>query len=43
MRIVFMATGEIALSYLYVLPENMSQMIPAACLFATVFTLRQKF
>ncbi|HTG48900.1 MAG TPA: LptF/LptG family permease [Gemmatimonadales bacterium] len=31
--------GTIALSYLYMLPESMSQMIPAATLFATVFTL----
>lgn len=31
--------GAIALSYLYVLPEDMAQMIPAACLFATVFTI----
>lgn len=29
----------IALSYFYSLPEEMAQMIPAACLFATVFTL----
>jgi lipopolysaccharide export system permease protein len=29
----------IALSYLFVLPEEMSRMIPAACLFATVFTI----
>jgi lipopolysaccharide export system permease protein len=34
-----LTAGAIALSYLYVIPENMSQMIPAACLFATVFTL----
>lgn len=31
--------GQIAISYLYKVPEGMSQMIPAACLFATVFTL----
>jgi len=30
---------DIAISYLFKLPENMAQMIPAACLFATVFTL----
>lgn len=29
----------IALSYLYTIPEKMGQMIPAACLFATVFTI----
>jgi lipopolysaccharide export system permease protein len=29
----------IALSYLYTFPEKMGQMIPAACLFATVFTI----
>lgn len=33
------APGTIALSYAYKLPEAMAQMIPAACLFATVFTL----
>lgn len=31
--------GAIALSFVYTIPESMSQMIPAACLFATVFTL----
>lgn len=31
--------GTITLSYLYVIPESMSNMIPAATLFATVFTL----
>ena len=31
--------GAIWLSYLYSIPEEMAQMIPAACLFATVFTL----
>src|SRR5688572_25601146 len=34
-----LSPGTIALSYLYTLPESMSQMIPAATLFATVFTL----
>ncbi|HEX9892650.1 MAG TPA: LptF/LptG family permease [Gemmatimonadales bacterium] len=34
-----LSAGTIALSYLYQLPESMSQMIPAATLFATVFTL----
>jgi len=34
-----LTAGAIALSYVYVIPESMSQMIPAACLFATVFTL----
>jgi lipopolysaccharide export system permease protein len=34
-----LTAGTIALSYLYQLPESMSQMIPAATLFATVFTL----
>jgi lipopolysaccharide export system permease protein len=31
--------GAIALSYLYTIPESMAQMIPAASLFATVFTI----
>lgn len=34
-----LTAGAIALSYVYKLPEAMAQMIPAACLFATVFTL----
>lgn len=34
-----LTTGTIVLSYVYKLPEAMAQMIPAACLFATVFTL----
>ena len=34
-----LSPSAIALSYLYKVPESMSQMIPAACLFATVFTL----
>ena len=34
-----LSAGTIALSYVYQLPESMSQMIPAATLFATVFTL----
>lgn len=33
------APGAIVLSYLYSIPEHMGQMIPAACLFATVFTI----
>jgi len=31
--------GTITLSYLYVIPESMANMIPAATLFATIFTL----
>ena len=31
--------GTIALSYVYALPQNIAQMMPAACLFATVFTV----
>ncbi len=31
--------GTIALSYLYALPQNVAQMMPAACLFAAVFTV----
>lgn len=34
-----LSAGTIALSYLYTIPESMAQMIPAACLFATVFTI----
>jgi lipopolysaccharide export system permease protein len=34
-----LTAGTIALSYLYIIPESMAQMIPAACLFATVFTI----
>lgn len=34
-----LSPGTIALSYVYTIPESMSQMIPAATLFATVFTL----
>jgi len=34
-----LTAGTIALSYLYTIPESMAQMIPAACLFATVFTI----
>ncbi len=34
-----LAPGTIALSFLYAIPEEMSRMIPAACLFATVFTI----
>jgi lipopolysaccharide export system permease protein len=34
-----LSAGTIALSYVYQLPESMSLMIPAATLFATVFTL----
>jgi len=34
-----LAPGTIALSFLYVFPEEISRMIPAACLFATVFTI----
>jgi lipopolysaccharide export system permease protein len=34
-----LSATDIAISYLYTIPESMSQMIPAACLFATVFTL----
>lgn len=32
-------TGAIAVSYLFALPENIATMMPAACLFATVFTI----
>jgi lipopolysaccharide export system permease protein len=31
--------GTIALSYVYALPQNIAQMMPAACLFAAVFTV----
>jgi lipopolysaccharide export system permease protein len=31
--------GTIALSYVYALPQNVAQMMPAACLFAAVFTV----
>ena len=31
--------GTIALSYLYALPQNIATMMPAAALFATVFTV----
>ena len=34
-----LSAGTIALSYLFTIPESMAQMIPAACLFATVFTI----
>lgn len=34
-----LTAGTIALSYLFTIPESMAQMIPAACLFATVFTI----
>ncbi|HSR15367.1 MAG TPA: LptF/LptG family permease, partial [Gemmatimonadales bacterium] len=34
-----LSPADIAISYVFKLPESMAQMIPAACLFATVFTL----
>ena len=34
-----LAPGTIALSYVYALPQNIAQMMPAACLFAAVFTV----
>ncbi|HLG05047.1 MAG TPA: LptF/LptG family permease [Gemmatimonadales bacterium] len=34
-----LSAGTIALSYLYALPQNVAQMMPAACLFAAVFTV----
>lgn len=34
-----LTAGTIALSYLYALPQNIAQMMPAACLFAAVFTV----
>lgn len=34
-----LSAGTIALSYVYLVPDSMSKMIPAACLFATVFTI----
>ncbi|MGQ0704289.1 MAG: LptF/LptG family permease [Gemmatimonadales bacterium] len=34
-----LSAGTIALSYVYALPQNIAQMMPAACLFAAVFTV----
>lgn len=34
-----LSPGTIALSYVYALPQNIAQMMPAACLFAAVFTV----
>ncbi len=34
-----LSAGTIALSYLYAFPQNIAQMMPAACLFAAVFTV----
>ncbi len=34
-----LSAGLIALSYVYALPQNIAQMMPAACLFAAVFTV----
>jgi lipopolysaccharide export system permease protein len=34
-----LSPGTIALSYAYALPQNVAQMMPAACLFAAVFTV----